>query len=73
MQAIIDFLGGIANGILALVNFLGDLIEDLVYVFQLLGHFLTQLPSFLGFLPAGVVAIFTMTFAAVIVFRIIGR
>lgn len=73
MEAILNFLQGIANGFVAIVNFIQNLVADLVYCFKLLGHFLVQMPEFLGFLPAAVVAIFTMTFAAALVFKVIGR
>lgn len=73
MQAIVDFLSGIGNAILAGIDFVVSFFEDLVYIIQLTGKFLAQLPSFFSWLPAPVVSVLLTTFAIVVVYKIAGR
>lgn len=73
MQAIIDFLSGIGSAILAGIDFVVSFFEDLVYIIQLTGKFLAQLPSFFSWLPAPVVSVLLTTFAIVVVYKIAGR
>lgn len=73
MQAIVDFLSGIGSAILAGIDFVVSFFEDLVYIIQLTGKFLAQLPSFFSWLPAPVVSVLLTTFAIVVVYKIAGR
>lgn len=73
MQAIIDFLSSIGSAILAGIDFVISFFEDLVYIIQLTGRFLAQLPSFFSWLPAPVVSVLLTTFAIVVVYKIAGR
>lgn len=73
MQSIIDFLSSIGDAILAAVDFLISFFGDLIYIIQLLGKFMLQLPSFLSWLPAPVVAVLLTTFAIVVIYKITGR
>lgn len=73
MQAIIDFLSGIGSAILAGIDFVVSFFEDLVYIIQLTGKFLAQLPSLFSWLPAPVVSVLLTTFAIVVVYKIAGR
>lgn len=73
MQSIIDFLSGIGSAILAGIDFVVSFFEDLVYIIQLTGKFLAQLPSFFSWLPAPVVSVLLTTFAIVVVYKIAGR
>ena len=73
MQAIVDFLSSIGSAILAGIDFVVSFFEDLVYIIQLTGRFLAQLPSFFSWLPAPVVSGLLTTFAIVVVYKIAGR
>ncbi len=73
MQAIIDFFKGIAEGVGAALDFLLNTIKDLAYMVQLLGQFILDIPAYLSWLPAGVVAIFITIFSIVVIYKIIGR
>lgn len=73
MQAIVDFLSSIGSAILAGIDFVVSFFEDLVYIIQLTGRFLTQLPSFFSWLPTPVVSGLLTTFAIVVVYKIAGR
>lgn len=73
MQAIVDFLSSIGSAILAGIDFVVSFFEDLVYIIQLTGKFLAQLPSFFSWLPTPVVSGLLTTFAIVVVYKIAGR
>ena len=73
MQAIVDFLSSIGKSILQGIEIVISLFEDLVFIIQLTGKFLAQLPSFFSWLPTPVVSVLLTTFAIVLVFRIAGR
>lgn len=73
MQALIDFFAGIAEGIATAIEYLAGLIEDLVYMVGLLAQFTAELPAYLTWLPAPIVAIFITIFAIVVIYKILGR
>lgn len=73
MQAIVDFLSSIGSAFLAGIDFVVSFFEDLVYIIQLTGKFLAQLPIFFSWLPAPVVSVLLTTFAIVVVYKIAGR
>lgn len=73
MQSIIDFLSSIGSAILAGIDFVISFFQDIIYIIQLTGKFLTQLPSFFSWLPAPVVSVLLTTFAIVVIYKIAGR
>lgn len=73
MKALVEFFKGIAEGVTAAIDFLAGLIADLVYMVQLLGQFILQIPSYLSWLPSAVVSIFLTIFSIVVIYKIIGR
>lgn len=73
MTAIINFLTGIADGIIALVEFMASMIADVLYVVQLTAEFVVQIPSYLAILPTEILAIVTTAFVVVVIYKILGR
>lgn len=73
MTAVLDFLAGIGDGIKSAVEFLLSMIEDIAYMVQLLGEFVSKIPEYLSFLPAPVLAIFVSMFSIVVIYKILGR
>lgn len=73
MQSIIDFLSSIGDAILAAIDFVISFFGDLIYIIQLTGKFLLQLPGFFSWLPAPVVGVLLTTFAFVVIYKITGR
>lgn len=73
MSAIISFIQGIAAGVQAGVDFLLSMIQDVAYVVQLTAEFVLQIPTYLSFLPAPVVALVVSIFAVVVIYKILGR
>lgn len=73
MQGILDFLHGIADGFMSVIDFIISMFEDLVYVVQLTGKFLSSIPDFFSWLPPGVLALLVTIFGIVVVYKILGR
>lgn len=73
MTAIINFIQGIAAGVQAAIDFLLGLIEDVAYVVQLTAEFVLQIPNYLSWLPAPVLAIIVSIFVVVVIYKILGR
>lgn len=68
-NALIDFF----NLVGSLVTFIIDLFQDLVYVIKLIGVFIVKIPKYIGWLPTTCVALVTVTFSIVVVYKILGR
>lgn len=73
MTAILNFIQGIADGVKAGVDFLLSMIQDVAYVVQLTATFVVQIPMYLSWLPAPVVALVVSIFAVVVIYKILGR
>lgn len=73
MTAIINFIQGIAAGVQAAIDFLLGLIQDVAYVVQLTAEFVLQIPEYLSWLPAPVLAVIVSIFVVVVIYKILGR
>lgn len=73
MGAIVNFIEGIGAGILSIVDFVGGFIEDVLYLVQITAEFVAQIPDYLSFLPAELLALITTIFAVVVIYKILGR
>lgn len=73
MKAITDFLSGIGNGIMSIVDFVIGFFEDIAYIVKLTGEFVLKIPEYLGFLPPSVLAIVVSIFSIVVIYKVLGR
>ena len=73
MSTIIDMLRSIGEFFGMVIDFVVKLFKDLVYIVKLLGSVVQSLPSLLGFLPLAVTVILTVTFAVVVIYKVLGR
>lgn len=73
MEAVINFVKNIADVIVAVFDFLIGLIEDLVFMVGLLGQFVVNIPSYLAWLPGSVISIIVVIFSIVVIYKILGR
>lgn len=73
MKAITDFLGGIGNGLMMIVDFVISFFEDVAYIIKLTGEFVLKIPEYLSFLPAPVLAIVISIFTVVVIYKVLGR
>ena len=73
MKAIADFLQAIGNAILSAIDFVVGFFQDIVYIIQLTGKVLSQIPSYFSWLPSELLAIILTIFAVVVIYKILGR
>ena len=73
MQAIIDFLKSFAEIVSSLVDFVFGIIQDLLYVIQLLGSLIVKIPQMIGWLPSACISLVVTMFGVVLIYKILGR
>lgn len=74
MSAIFDLLSSIGEAIIGLFNFIVSFFMDLVYVVQLIGTILVQIPSFFAsWLPPEIASILVLIITVASVYKIAGR
>lgn len=74
MQAVINAINGIADGVRSALDFLGGMIADIVAMAEMLAEGLVALPTWFGyFFPAEVVVALVAVFAIVVIYKILGR
>ena len=73
MQAIFNWLQAFTEIIGALVNFVIDIVSDLLYVITLLGSLLGKIPYMFSWLPSACVVLVVTVFAVVLIYKIVGR
>lgn len=73
MQAIVDFFAGLFDIIIAPIKFLISFIGDIVYVIQLTGNFVVNIPNYFGWLPSAYVSIIVSIFGVVVIYKVLGR
>lgn len=73
MQVIIDFFKGVADVVSSCIDFLIGFISDIVYVIELTGKFVLQIPEYFSWLPAPVLSVIVLIFAVVVIYKVLGR
>lgn len=73
MDAIINFLKGIGAGIVAAFDFIISFFQDVIYIIQLTGRFLAQIPSYFAWLPPQLLGLLVVLFSIVVIYKIMGR
>lgn len=73
MQGILNWLAGLGNLILSLVNFVFGMIADLLYVISLLANLVIRLPDILGWIPSACLTLVVTTFSIVVIYKVLGR
>lgn len=73
MNALVSFFEGIGQAITTAISFLTSMIADLVWLIKTIFWALGQLPSFFTWIPPGLSALILGTFAAVAIYKIMGR
>lgn len=73
MSTIINFLKGIADGVMAIISFVLDLVQDLLYVGQLLTESVSQIPDLFSFFPPEILALIVSALSIVVIYKVIGR
>lgn len=73
MQALLQFIKGIGNTIVAVVDFVIGLFQDLIYMIKLLGQVVLNIPAYFSWLPGELLAILVLIIGIVVVYKILGR
>lgn len=73
MSALVSFFKGIGEAIVAAFDFLISFISDIVYMIQLTGKFLAQIPSYFSWMPTQISALLLVLFSIVVIYKILGR
>lgn len=73
MNELIAFLKGIGAAIKGFFAFVFSLIEDVIYLVQLTGRMLAQIPSFFSWLPGPVLALIVTAITIAVLYKVLGR
>lgn len=69
----LNFLKGIGSIITSIANFVLGLIEDLLYIVELIGQVVANLPSYFSWVPDEVYTALALIFVVVVIYKILGR
>lgn len=73
MDAILDFLSLIGEAITGVIDFVVSFVMDLVYIIQVIGSVLAQIPAFFNWLPPELSAIIVVGISVAAIYKIAGR
>lgn len=69
----LDYIKGIAEAVISVVNFIINLFKDLVYMIELLVNVVGNIPSYFSWLPAELLLIIVALISVVVIYKILGR
>ena len=73
MNAIVNFLEGIGNVITSLFGFVVSFFSDLGWIINTLSWAVGIIPNLLGWIPAPILSLITLTLSVVMIYKIMGR
>lgn len=74
MSKIVSILQSIGNFFASVVDFVVQLLTDLVNVIILIGETVVKLPEYFNaFLPSEVVALLVAAFTVIVIYKVLGR
>lgn len=73
MQAIVDAIEGIIETITSVIDFVIGFFQDIVYLVEITGKALLQIPIYFAWMPGEMVALLVILFALVVLYKILGR
>lgn len=73
MKTLIAFVEGIGAAIVGFFDFVFSLIQDIVYLVQLTGRMLAQIPRYFAFLPPPVLAVIVTAVTIAVLYKVLGR
>lgn len=73
MLGLLDFLSGIADGIVAVFDFIISFFKDFMQFLQLLATMPAKLALWLSWIPGEIFALLAVLFGIVILYKILGR
>ena len=73
LDSIFNILSQIGDFFTSVGKFIVKLFNDLVYVIQLIGETVADLPNYFGWLPSELLSILLSIFAIVVIYKVLGR
>lgn len=73
MEAIVSMLESIGNFFASIVEFVIDMVNDIVYVVELTGQTVVSIPGYFSWLPPAASALIVTIFGIVVVYKVLGR
>lgn len=73
MKEVLAFLQTIVDAISTAIDFVVDFLADIVYIIELTGKTLLEIPNYFGWLPTAAVGILITIFGIVVIYKITGR
>lgn len=73
MAAIGEFFKSIGTFFSNVITLVRSFFEDIIYVIKLIGAAIGKIPSYLGFLPSAVIAVFVAGLTLIVIYKVLGR
>lgn len=73
LQAIVDFFIGLASVIGSIIDFVVDMMGDLLFIVGLLAKFMIEIPVYFFWLPEGISGLVYTAFGIVVIYMIMNR
>ena len=73
LESIKNFFISFADIVTSVVDFFIGFVEDIVFIVKLLGSFVAKIPRLFSWLPTECVAILTVLFGVVVIYKVMGR
>lgn len=73
LKDIFEILKSIGDFFVTIGQFLYDFVKDIIYMIELVGEAVAQIPDYISWLPVEVVTIIVSIFAIVVIYKILGR
>lgn len=72
-ESIKEYIVSIGELISTGFNFVVDFFSDIVYIIQLTGKFVLEIPTYFSWLPTPVLTLIVAIFSVVVIYKVLGR
>lgn len=73
MEDLINMVEGLFEMLESVITFVIDWIKDILYVGELLGTIVLNLPDIFGWMPLHVFSLISSIFGVIVIYKILGR
>lgn len=73
LTGLVNFFASLGKIVTSIVEFFIGFVEDIVFIVKLLGSFVSKIPMLFSWLPTEVLAIITLIFSVVVIYKVMGR
>ena len=68
-----DALYALTDALWAVLEVIGDFINDMVWTFEVLGKAVIHIPTYISWLPEPIIALIVGCFSIVVLYKVLGR